>query len=72
MYKEVYKQLGLNIKKYRNVCGLTQEQLAEKIDKSLNFVGKIEVAFSHPAFETIVDIARALNVPLKNLFEDVN
>ena len=70
MYDEIYKQIGLNIKKYRKAKGLTQESLAEKIDKSINHLGKIEVAFkSHPSLETLIDIARVLDVPLKELFD---
>ena len=43
-----YKQLGLNIKKRRQQRGLTQQQLADKVGIGLNFMGKIEVAFSKP------------------------
>lgn len=70
MYDKVYKQIGLNIKKYRKAKGLTQELLAEKVDKSLNHLGKIEVAFaSHPSLEMLIDIAAALEIPLKDLFD---
>lgn len=69
MRKKVYKNLGNNIKKYRNKLGITQQDLADKIGKGLNFVGKIEIAFSKPSFDTIIDIAEALNVSLKDLFD---
>lgn len=62
MWKEVYVVLGKNIKKYREEKNLTQQQLADKINKSLNFVGKIEVAFSKPSLDTVIDIAKVLNV----------
>lgn len=69
MYDEVYRQIGRNIKKYRNAKNLTQEALSEKINKSLNFVGKIEVAFaSHPSLETLYDISEALDIPFHELF----
>lgn len=41
MNKFIYKNLGKNIKYYRNQLGLTQQKLADKIGKGLNFVGKI-------------------------------
>ena len=41
-YDEVYKKIGLNIKKYRTSLGLTQQQLADRLGMSLNFIGKIE------------------------------
>ena len=36
--------------------------------KGLNFVGKIEIAFSKPSFDTIIDIANALEIKLNDLF----
>lgn len=67
--KSIYKKLGLNIKKRRREIGCTQEDLAERIDKSLQFIGKIEIAFSKPSLDTIIDIAYALNIKLKDLFD---
>ena len=69
MNKFIYKNLGRNIKYYRNQLGLTQQKLADKIGKGLNFVGKIEVAYSKPSFDTIIQISEALNVELKDLFD---
>ncbi len=69
MNKSVYKKLGKNIKKRRMELGYTQQELADKIGKGLNFVGKIEVAFSKPSFDTIIEIANALEIKLKDLFD---
>ncbi len=69
MYKELYKQIGLNIKKYREAKNITQEKLADKIGRSVNHVGKIEVAFSQPSLRLLADIAAALDIPLKYLFD---
>lgn len=69
MHTFIYKELGKNIKKRRIELGLTQQELADKIGKGLNFVGKIEVAFSKPSFDTIIDISNALNIELKELFD---
>lgn len=67
MNKNFYKRLGLNIKKLRNQRNLTQQQLADKIGIGLNFMGKIEVAFSKPSMDTIIKIADALNVNVSEL-----
>lgn len=67
MNKNFYKKLGLNIKKLRNQRNLTQQQLADKIGIGLNFMGKIEVAFSKPSIDTIIKIADALNVTVADL-----
>jgi len=66
---DIYRKLGLNIKKYRNLRGLTQEKLADKINKSVNLIGKVEVAFDKPSFSTIIDIVNALDISLKELFD---
>lgn len=68
MNDETYKQIGKNIKKYRLANQLTQEQLANLIGKGLNFVGKIEVGFSHPSLNTLIDISKVLKVSLSDLF----
>ncbi len=62
-----YKLLGKNIKKRRKEMGLTQQQLADKMNISLNFMGKIEVAFSKPSLDTLIDFAKALNTTVSEL-----
>ena len=64
---DFYKQLGKNIKKRRKELGLTQQELADRLDMSLNFVGKIEVAFSKPSLDTLIEIAKALETSVSNL-----
>lgn len=53
MRKDFYIKLGKRIKAKRLANRLTQQQLADKINKGLNFVGKIEVAFSKPSLDTL-------------------
>lgn len=62
-----YKNLGCNIKHLRNSLGLSQQELADKVNLSLNFIGKIEVAFSRPSLDTVIKIADALNVTVSEL-----
>ncbi|MDR1167684.1 MAG: helix-turn-helix transcriptional regulator [Heliobacteriaceae bacterium] len=69
MKEEIYKLTGRNIRRARLALDWTQQELADKIGKSLNFTGKIEIGFSKPSLDTLIDIAVALNVPLKNLFD---
>lgn len=64
---EFYIELGKNIKRYRLKNNLTQEELAEKLNMSLNFVGKIEVAFSKPSLNTLIKIAQVLNTTVSDL-----
>ena len=62
-----YKNLGNNIKKQRKLQGFSQQELADKANLSLNFVGKIEVAFSKPSLNSVIEIANALNITVSEL-----
>ena len=53
MHEDFYKNLGIKIKQRRKALKLTQQELADKLGISLNFMGKIEVAFSKPALDTL-------------------
>ena len=63
-----YKELGRNIRKYRRIADLTQEQLAEECDCSTSYIGQIENARSKPSVEALVNIANALGVSEAALF----
>lgn len=74
IYESKYFQLGLKIAYYRKLKGLTQEQLAEAIDRTPAFIGHVEAPNICKAIslDTLFDIATALDVsPYKFLiFED--
>lgn len=67
MIFEFYRNLGQNIKNRRKELGLTQQQLADKMNMSLNFVGKIEIAFSKPSLDTLIEIADVLETTVSDL-----
>lgn len=72
-YFDKYRMIGLKISYYRKLRGLTQEQLAEKIDKNLAFIGAVEAPNVNRtvSLDTLFDIAAALDVPAyKFLTED--
>lgn len=64
-YDLEYRQLGLKIAYYRKLRGLTQEQLAEKIEKSAAFIGHVEAPNIDKAIslDTLFDISEVLSVP---------
>ncbi len=64
-YYDKYRSLGLKISYYRKLKGLTQEQLAEKIDKDTSFLGSVEAPNINRtvSLDTLFDIAKALDVP---------
>lgn len=59
--------LGKNIKARRKILGLTQQELADRLGMSLNFIGKIEVAFSKPSLDTLIQIAEVLETSVTDL-----
>ena len=60
-----YRQIGLKIAYYRKLRGLTQEQLAERVDRTPAFIGHLEAPNVDKgiSFDTLFDIADALNAP---------
>jgi len=62
------KLFGKRLKALRKSRKLSQAQLAERIDVGTKFLGDLETARRSPSFETIVSIAKELDVPVYDLF----
>ena len=62
------KLFGTRLKALRKSRKLSQAQLAEKIGVGTKFLGDLETARRSPSFETIVSIAKELDVPVYDLF----
>ena len=62
-----YKIIGKSIKQARKRKKLSQETLAEIIDKSSSYISYIETGKKHLSLETLVDIANALEVSADEL-----
>ncbi len=62
-----YISLGKNVRKYRLMQGMRQEDLAEKCDCSNSHIGQIENARGIPSLDMIVRIANALDVTVDQL-----
>jgi len=65
-----YELLGKRIRDERLLLRLTIEQLAERVNKSGNYIGQIERNDGKPSLETIVDIANALGTTIDCLLRD--
>lgn len=65
-YEMEYRQLGLRIAYFRRLRGLTQEELAEKINKSAAFIGHVEApnVYKAVSLDTLFDISDVLGVPV--------
>ncbi len=62
-------QLGRNIFNLRKQKGLSQNQLAEKLDISREHLAKIETAKRCVSLGLLIDISEALDVPVKDFFD---
>ena len=62
--------MGDRIKEARKKNGLTQEQLAERLDVSVEFVGQIERGLKLPSMQVFIKIIEALNVSADYLLRD--
>lgn len=70
-HRKVTKQdlrLARHIRKMRRKAGLTQEELAEKIRKSVTWIGYIESGYRIPNLKLLYKIARSLKIKVKDLF----
>lgn len=66
-YKEDIGEVGENIRAYRIKCDLTQEEIAEQADTSVNTIYRIENGKHKVALDTVFAIADVLNVPIESL-----
>lgn len=55
------KQLGANVRKFRENLGLSQEELAERCGLHRTYVGSVERGERNVSLENIVLLARAVN-----------
>lgn len=62
-------EIGNRIRKYRKESGLTQEQLAEKINVTKSRVSNWEQGINRPDADIIGNICRALNVSPSDLLD---
>ena len=67
--KELQALFGRRVRSARNICDLTQEQLAEKSGLSPEYISLIERGLTSPSFETITRLCRALNLAPRDLFD---
>lgn len=68
----VYELVSKNIKKIRKEKGLTQEQLANKMDYSTQFISNIESIKNHQTFSlgTLWRLSLVLDIDISLLFKE--
>ena len=63
--------IGKNIRKFREIKKLRQEDLAEKTDLTTNYIGMIERGKKIPSLETFINILNSLGVSAEMVLTDV-
>lgn len=63
--------IGKNIRKFREIKKLRQEDLAEKTDLTTNHIGMIERGEKIPSLETFINILNSLGVSADMVLSDV-
>ena len=66
MYYDIY-EIGKRIKNLRKAKGLTQEQLAEKLNITTDYLGKIETGKRSCSLDILIEIVLYFNVSLDHL-----
>ena len=73
-YRERFRILGLRIAYYRKMRGMTQEQFAEAIGRSVSFVSQIEAnnaaEVKGVSLETLFLMSEKIGISMARLFED--
>lgn len=73
MFAVQYKRIGARIVYFRKIKGLTQEQLADEVGISPQYLSRIENG-SYPksvSLSTLMRIAQKLEVTMSRLLEDI-
>lgn len=70
-YKMNLIKIGLKIAYYRKLCGMTQEELAERCGLSAGYISQLEGpdSFFCPSIKTLFIMAEVLNIPMFKLVD---
>lgn len=70
--KEILIKFGQTVREYRKIQNLSQEELSFRANLHRTYIGMIERAEKNITLINIEKIAKALNVELKELFNDIS
>lgn len=66
-FKDIKEILAENVRIYRNINGLSQEQLAEISGLHRTYIGSVERRERNVTLNTLICLAKALNTSVPNL-----
>lgn len=65
-----YSLLGYRIRQIRISRHISQQQMAKKLNFSLQHIGNVERGIAHPSLDLLVDISNVLNISIDYLLQD--
>ena len=68
-YYVEYRKLGLSVAYFRKLHGLTQRDVADKMDVSYETISRIENANTGITLDMLLALSEAIKTPLSELFE---
>lgn len=69
MKDDICKLFATKVQELREAKNLTRTRLSELADLDLSYIGKIERCEKSPNLRTIIKLADALEIPVKDLFD---
>ena len=67
--EQVYRTIGRNIRKYRQMADISQEKLSEILNANAKFIGHVERCERFISLKKLIEIAEYFHVPVKNFFD---
>ena len=67
----ILRPLGSQLRRLRLERKLSQERLAERAGLNYKYIGRIELAKADPGADVLVRLARALTIPVGELFATI-
>ena len=68
----ILQSVGERIRDIRKTKGLSQEQLGERAGFHFSYIGGLERGERNISLTNLVKVAQSLNIPLQELFVDLN
>ena len=69
-YSEKYRAIGSNIRRIRDVIGISQTELANRIGSNKSAISRYENGMQKPSLDTLMRVADALSVELVDLLKE--
>lgn len=67
--KELLLKFGNNLRKWREVKGFTQQQLADELNIEISQISRIERGVINTSVVTVYSISKVLEIEVSKLFE---